>query len=293
MNNDQIIITVASWEPRFWLGFERLVARQLPKQVYMYFYKEYATNTEPSRKKVRDFCQNNQIILYELGLSFSDPVYSCRTLYKSVGLADLAGKNLVVDITTMPRETIWILLSLIDGVCKSTTWAYHRPEKYNDDWLSRDPSQPRFVPKLGGVTKLGIPTKLLILSGFDIERTKQVITFYEPELTLIGWQQGSQFNNQSMNILKHEEEFKKCPDVKIFEINAYSADHGYAAVELQLKEHVQDSNVIMASFGPKPSAIALHRLHKLYSQTSLAYAPSKEFNPNYSYGIGDSIIETL
>ena len=293
MNNDQIIITVASWEPRFWLGFERLVATRLPKEVYMYFYAEYSINTEPSRVKVREYCQSNSVVLHELRLSFSEPTNSCKTLYKSIGSADLAGKDLVLDITTMPRETIWILLSLIDGVGSSTRWAYHRPERYNNDWLSRDPSQPRFVPKLGGVTKLGIPTKLLILSGFDVERTKQVITFYEPELTLIGWQQGSQFNNQLMNVSKHEEEFKNCPDVNIFEINAYSSDHGYAEVESQLKKHIQDSNVIMTSFGPKPSAIALYRLHKLYSQTSLAYAPSKEFNPDYSSGIGDSIIETL
>jgi len=49
----------------------------------------------------------------------------------------------------------------------------------------------------------------------------------------------------------------------------------------------------MASLGPKLSAVALYRLHKKYPQTGLVYAPAKEFNPQYSYGITESIIGEL
>jgi len=46
-------------------------------------------------------------------------------------------------------------------------------------WLSRDPGKPRFVFKMSGLTKLGQPTALVILTGFDVQRTEQLIRFFE------------------------------------------------------------------------------------------------------------------
>jgi hypothetical protein len=291
--SNKAILTVASWEPRFWLGFQQLLNQHAPANVTMFFYAEFSFNSASTRRMVRELCDSRQIVLRESELSFGDPVSSFKAIYRTVAEVNLTEESVVIDITTMPREVIWILLDLLDGQAATIDWAYHRPERYNDEWLSRDPDRPRFVPKMGGVPKLGAPTKLLIMSGFDIERTKQVMIFYEPEITLIGVQSGSQFGNQEMNVSKHEREFKHSPGVKLFETNAYSIDQGYSAIEQELRDHVGNANVIMTSLGPKPSAIALYRLHKLHEATSLAYAPSKEFNIEYSYGISNTITGRL
>ena len=51
--------------------------------------------------------------------------------------------------------------------------------------------------------------------------------------------------------------------------------------------------MIMSSLGPKPSAVALYKVCRKIPQVALVYAPSKEFNKEYSYGIGRKIVGKL
>ena len=44
----------------------------------------------------------------------------------------------------------------------------------------------------------------------------------------------------------------------------------------------------MSSLGPKLSAVALYQIHKLHPSTALAYAPSQEYNREYSTGLGET-----
>jgi hypothetical protein len=291
--NKRTIFTVASWEPRFLLGFERILAKFPSKRVVMYFYSEYSNHSESNRLKVRGICESKGIALDEHELSFTDPIESWKILYKSAGESQFKGIPVVVDITTMPRETTWILFGFFQRIAASVTWTYHKPEGYNSHWLSRDPSRPRLVPKMGGVASLGFPTTLLIISGFDVERARQLILFYEPEYILMGIQTGHQFNNQVMNVSRHIQEFQGGPATKVFEVDAYALDQGRERIESEIKERLSDSNLVMASLGPKPSAVALYQIHNAYPQTGLAYAPSKEFNPEYSYGITETLIGSL
>ena len=67
------------------------------------------------------------------------------------------------------------------------------------------------------------------------------------------------------------------------------ATHPYGALRGPVEKLARDHNVILCSFGPKPSAIALFRLQREFPQCSLAYIGCKEYNPNYSVGLGDAI----
>ena len=193
----------------------------------------------------------------------------------------------------MPREVLWTVLNLLASSVTSLQYVYHRPEKYNEDWLTRDPGKPRLVPKLGGVARLGIPNKLLVLTGYDADRVKQLIAFFEPVSVLVGLQAGSQFDNQARNVQRCKETLKDEARVEYFEVDAYSEGHGYEAIKEAVKSHLGTANIIMSSLGPKPSAVALYRLHKEHEQTALAYAPSNEVNPDYSRGIGEALCHIL
>lgn len=171
-------------------------------------------------------------------------------------------------------------------------YVYHTPERYSNEWLSRDPGRPRIVYKLGGEAKLGLPTMLLILTGYDPERVDQLIRFFDPYYTLLGVQSGEQFNNQSMNVANYEH-YKREPGVTLFSFDAYEDDHGFSSIETQLKIYLDNYNIVMSSLGPKLSAIALYKLHEKYPQTALAYAPSNEFNLEYSFGIGKTFTNQL
>ncbi len=290
MIDNNILITVASWEERFQLGYERLIEESTPEKTVVYYLKEYAHRTEENRLRVKELSESKGIELVEHELTFDDPAQSWTVLFDTLKALEIDGKQITVDITTMPRETIWTVLDLLEGARDSIlNFAYHKPGHYSEEWLSRDPARPRMVYKLSGIARLGAPTRLLILAGFDLDRIRQMIEFFEPELSLLGIQAGDQFDNRRF-IEKHKEEFGHRPGTSIFEIDAYSEDQGFQIIEEHIRPHLQDSNMVMSSLGPKPSAIALFRIHKLHSGTGLVYAPSREFNPDYSSGIGETLV---
>jgi hypothetical protein len=281
------IISLASWEPRFILGIEKILSKyQNPKIIIIFYIKEYAHITSVAREKVKNRSAELGIELIEKELTFDKPDESWKTIFDVIYQEHYDLKNTLLDITTMPREIIWIILRLLIEKKYKIFYVYTSPQSYNNEWLSRDPKIPRLVYKLSGISKLGKNTILVLITGFDLERSKQIIKHFEPEITLVGIQQGTQFNNQKLNIDRHMSEFSPRQSFKLFEINAYSPDHGLSTIEEQVDPYLKDANVILSSLGPKLSSISLFNYHIKHPEVGLIYAPSGEFNINYSIGIG-------
>ncbi len=291
MMNSNLFITVASWEDRFLLGFKRIIKKSNLTDVQMYYFEEYAERTVEHREAVKELCKKKNIHNTNYQISFKNSAESWKTIYNNItGLTKVA--NVTVDITTMPREIIWTILSQIDTNYVKVSYVYHKPERYDEEWLTRDPAKPRLVYKLAGMTKLGVPTCLLILTGYDVDRVQQLINFFEPSTTLLGVQKGKQLNNLKCNIEKSKK-YEKEPGIVLFNVDAYCTDHGFAEIEKHIEPYINTTNLVMSSLGPKLSAIALYRLNRKYPDTALAYAPSREFNPEYSHGIGGTYINSL
>jgi len=289
--NSNLFITVASWEERFLIGFKRIIKKSNLTDVQMYYFEEYAERTVNHRQAVKELCKKRSIHITDYQISFKNSAESWKTIYKN--MASLApAANVTVDITTMPREIIWTVLSLLDTNCIKASYVYHKPASYDKEWLTRDPAKPRLVYKRAGMTKLGVSTCLLILTGYDVDRVQQLINFFEPSTTLLGIQKGKQLNNLKSNIEKSKK-YEKEPGVKVFYVDAYCSDHGLAEIEKHIAPYIKTTNLVMSSLGPKLSAIALYKLNRKYPDTALAYAPSREFNPEYSHGIGKTFTGSL
>jgi len=286
MTNIDYIVTVANWEERFQLGIKKLLEDRKPKGLLVNYCQEYANISEKNRTKTKRYCKKHNIKFFDNPLSFKEPVDSWNSIKFFLESHVLEGKNVIVDISTMPRETIWTTLLFLENLKCKVFYTYHQPKDYSGDWLTKEPGKPRIVFKLGGISKLGASTKLLILSGYDIDRINQLINFFEPELTLLGIQLGSQLKNEENNRNKCHEEFENKQHIELFNINSYSQDHGYDVMDKLIEKHIEKHNIILTSLGPRLSAIALYRLHKKYPGTALAYVPSHKFNQKYSSGLG-------
>jgi len=282
------MITVASWEYRFLGGFQKSVDKFQPDSVLLYFYREYATWSAPNRSKVLSLCNKKGIKLEQYELSFTDHPGSWRVLFNTIAGLQFNEQRVLVDITTMPRETIWTIFDLLESRSIKVQYVYNEPSKYNNKWLTRDPGEPRLVYKLSGEVKMGMPTKILILTGYDVDRIRHLIQFFEPQCVFLGLQTGDQLSNQLMNVKKTKEAFSREQNYKWFDVNAYENDRGFKTIKKELSQHLKGSNIVLSSLGPKLSAIALYNLHKLYPQTCLTYTPSNEFNRRYSSGLGRS-----
>jgi hypothetical protein len=290
----ELLIAVASWEPRFVLGFERLVEDVRPSRMLMYYLREFATWTADARERVSHIARSHGVELDPRELSFENPAASWRAMYETLSGSAAEGCNVTLDMTTAPREVIWTVLDILSDRVKEVQFVYHQPTGYNPEWLTRDPGKPRLVYKLGGLARLGLPTELLVLTGYDTDRVKQLIAFFEPARVMVGLQTGSQFDNQERNVGRSRRALaKEEARASFFQVNAYGEDRGYEAIETEILPRLEDANVIMSSLGPKPSALALFELHRRHPETALVYAPSKEFNREYSYGIDRTVYGML
>jgi len=289
MSEGAVLVTMASWESRFILGSRRLFEQNRPSQVILYYAEEYDDWSSDNRSQFADLCKQHNILFNQQMVFLKSPAKTWETLRRDLASQTIASRDLIVDITTMPRDIIWQVFAFGDHMKCSLNYVYHRPGDYNKEWLSRDPERPRLVYKLSGESEFGRPTTLVILTGYDVRRTEQLIRFYEPRTTLLGVQTGSQFGNQSLNIDIHRSLISPDSGVTQFDVNAYAEDRGRAAIEAQLQPHLCYSNIVMSSLGPKLSAIALYQLHKLHPATALSYAPSQEYNREYSTGLGETL----
>jgi len=287
-----ILISVASWEDRFQLGCKRLVEAHRCSRALVYYSDEYADWTKEARAEVQKLCGSNGMG-YEEGMLFAaDTSQTWRATLES-SLGDLPeGLSAIVDLTTMPREIIWQTFWFLQYRNCKVSYVYHRPGKYGE-WLSRDPDRPRLVYKMSGISRIGARTALLVLAGYDVDRVKHLVDTFEPEVTLLGLQKDSVAPENKERMMAQSEAFKDDRSVQQFWLDAYDTDHGFDAVVNEVARVSKTHNVIMASMGPKLSAVSLYRLHRQDDTLGLVYLPSREFNREYSSGIGESIYGSL
>jgi hypothetical protein len=283
-----LIITFASWEQRFLEGFKRDLDACHPTRAIMYYLDGFAKMTAPNRAEVAVVCKARGVALIDARLRVNDSAENWKALRDGMTAEARPGQSVVVDFSTMPRETIWTLFWLLDMLKARTQYVYHRATGYGD-WLSRDPQRPRLVYKLSGLAKLSARTALVILAGYDVDRVQQLVRFYEPESTIIAQQEGT----ESQRLKRLTDEFDADSTIQWLKVDAFSPDHGEAVILEHINPYLESHNIIMSSLGPKLSAVALYRIQREHREVALAYAPSRDFNEAYSSGIGEAIAGVL
>src|SRR5208282_184343 len=106
-----LMITVASWEERFLLGFQRSLKTYSPRKVIIFYYADYADRTKDNRAKALKECKGNNIQGIEKEITFKSPDNSWFVFQDCLEKEKLESKKVLLDITTMPRDSIFALLS--------------------------------------------------------------------------------------------------------------------------------------------------------------------------------------
>jgi len=189
--------------------------------------------------------------------------------------------NIYIDITTMPRSIIWTLIFFLRQKHKKITAIYHRAKDYCKDWISKDPGIPQLLFKHSGIIDFEKRTTLFVLAGYDEERVIQLINFYEPYKVIIG----------ECNPRK---DFKYGQtDIEKIDIDQYHSSWGYDNIECKIKSILEESNLIVASLGPKTGAISVYQCFMNHPEIALSYVPCKEFNECYSNGLYETLTKEI
>lgn len=281
------IVTVVSWEPRFLLGLGRALERYEPSEVLAYYVKEYGGRTTSERCRLEALARKHGFALTMREIEYGAPSETWRTLREDLYRSAGSDGRVLLDFTTMPRDVLWTALFWLEASGTVVYYLYNQPESYGSGWLARDPDEPRLLYKLAGELEFGRPTALVAVTGFDLDRCRQAIEFFEPATVVVATQTGDQFENAHRNtalaVAAGETPLRR------LEIDTYSPGHGYSVLQECVGALTADYNVVFCSFGPKPSAIALFRLQREHRQSALAFIGCRQYNEEYSEGLGEAV----
>ena len=286
-----VVISVAGWEERFVKGLTNDLNRLRPSKVLIFVFEDYRELTNDNRLAISSLAKSLNVEYREIAVT-RDPLNLWRAVGSALG-PELSAMSILLNVSTMPREVMWWICLRLENLRSKFSYVYYKPGGYASDWLTRDTGQPRLVYQLSGISSLGKPTCLLLLTGFDMARAIQIIEFFEPALVIIGVQVGTQFDNHTKNIEQSESLRQRAREVRFFELDAMTSDRGLEAMDNAIAGIRSEFNIVGTSLGPKVSALALYQLARIHKDVALAYAPSREFNPKYSFGIGDMVEGTL
>lgn len=296
----KIFITTASWEPRFLEGAQAVLDENAFSFVVCFWFEEFAERTLAARNAFQTMVTKRGARYLPVALRlFSqelDPgvpampshAASWRTIYRTFRRVIPESSRFVLDISTMPREALWIILDLLTEAKMDGDIIYHQA-KAHGEWCACEPERPHIVPKLGGEPSLDGVTKLLIISGYDEDRSEQFISSFEPEETIILFQEGDDNDPEQSNKRHRLRLGSRRESIQMGKIDCYVDDWGFARAREATDAFSPNTNIIMASLGPKTSAVALYRLHRQFAQSSLVYAPCREYNQEYSSGIAATL----
>lgn len=284
----ELLIAFGSWEERFALGMRASLRDFDIGEVLGFYFEEYRDRTNSNRALVSRSFSEQGITANFLPLSSATPERNWISVVREVvgGVERTGMRRALVDISTMPREIIWYICWALTTRGISARYVYYSPKTYGKDWLSRDPRAPRLVYKLGGVSRPDRRTALLVTMGFDRDRPRRLVRWLEPESLLFGVQVDSEFERNQKAMEEYRDVLRQDYECEVFELDAFAEDRGRCAIEEALGGLVDTHNVVLASLGPKLTAISLFQIHQHCESTSLAYAPANQFSDDYSSGIG-------
>jgi hypothetical protein len=285
-----VLLIAASWEDRFILGLQKNIQKYEPSTVIMIQYNPNLNWKKTNIQKARQLLGVN---LIEIKIDSTRPSDNWRLL-NSTFAEHCVSKHVLIDISTMTRETIWNCFYYCKQFKCKTDYIYYSPEYYSSEWISRDPGKPRLLYKMSGISKLGIPSLLIITGGFDIQRLDSLIYHFEPKKTLLFFQKGDDLRNKE-NVTSSKIFLSQKYKVDMpFEYDPYDIDGAYNVIFTLLNEKktsaglplLDNYNIILNSLGVKTSAVILFKIWLKFPQVALSYIPSKEYNKDYSSGIG-------
>jgi len=279
------LFTVLGWENRFLLGTKNILDNYEVDNVYLICFTDYLhmKNMDENLRTIKELMVQKNIELNTIELEYGNSISNWKKLdifFNSVNL-----QNVIINITTFPRETIWTFLFFLHMRVLCVTYIYYKPESYDNSegGLTKNHKSPRLLFKHSGVFDIDKKLAVFIITGFDHNRTDLLIEHFEPTKVVYFSQKGEQFENMKRNCgicprTAHENIL-----IDNIAIDSYRIDESCLILNELVESHAE-YNIILTSQGPKTSAISTYLAYLKNSNIALAYVPAREFSGEYSFG---------
>ena len=276
------IVTMASWEPRWKASVAALMTENPGAPLHVLFSSRYTDWTAEPRASIVEAARAAGVEVEETAVVLEQPRTAWAAAVQTVkSLREAGVTEVALDGTTMPREMSWFLLHALEEINLEIDYSYVPAGEYGD-WLSKESLEPRLVLKRSGILYPDRPTCVVAMSGFDLGRLNQLVSFFEPARVEIARQVGERYENKGRNTPQLSEYTRHAG---IFDFDGFDLS---GASHTILRERIEpltaDYNVLLACLGPKLSAVTAFEITGELPEVALVYIPSSSYNRDYSKG---------
>jgi len=295
MTGKPAYIGYASWEERYVLGGEKLCSEKQFSQALIFYSSESKHLTAENRGFIRGFFKAYGCRVDTAELPFEQSATSWKEIRRNLEIVEEEGKDVFVDISTMPRNVIFTIFNLLTNKGCNVKSVYHSPSGYPNEPLCRDAGTPYLIFKLSGefdLTKKG--TVFIATVGFNPERVAMAIRHFEPAHVILGFQKGNPYENLRKSVESFNNIFGASIKAETFHFDTYGGDAGFAGLTELVSKYKNEYNIVMGSFGPKRTAAAMYRVYNNgNTEIGFCYVPMKTYDCVYSTGLENTFIDQI
>ena len=204
--------------------------------------------------------------------------------------------KIVIDITTFTRDSLLMLIGILyqrSHLIGDLCFLYAPAKTMSNEWLSRGFRGLRSVLGYPGERSSLKPLHIVVMTGFEIERTKYIVDEYEPELISIGMGSSKESINPdfySRNRKFVDELLSQYDETRIKQFE-FSLIDPFKTIEA-LEKHIDmfsAYNTVIAPLNNKISTIGAALYALKHQEIQICYLPAEEYNTKDYSESGDLV----
>ena len=231
----------------------------------------------------------------KIDIQFDKPSEMLKKMSKTLNAVMVNDKpqNFLIDITTFTHEGLLILFRLFQLKIKENDklfFCYNGAKEYSynesnpeQKWLSKGVRSVRSIMGYPGFFDPSKKNHLVVLFGFERERTRKLIEIFEYDFVSIAFgSKGASITHehQILNEERYEELFDFYPNMKKFEISLID----FNITKTQILSHLnnlRDCNTVIAPMNNKISSIGAGLAAIEKPEIQLCYLTANLYNYDY------------
>jgi len=299
---DDLYVVAASFEPRGTALTRALAATYRARRSFIYVNRDLDSTpatqvTDSAVRKLKDELEAKTDLAEVVEGSWADAPKQLGSLATALGRVgtDQPLATITIDITPFNREALIVCLALLRARCSSARIraGYVSPASHGQ-WLSRGFRGVRSIVGFAGIQQPSRPTILVVLSGFEGDRTVKLIEEYEPSRVLLGFGDPPTLPSfLERNISEHRLVLART-DVDEFRFPANDISACDALLDQKVTSLLDSYNVVIGPMCTKLSTVAVFQVASRHPEIQLAYSLPGEYNwTDYSTGTSHVFIEEL
>ena len=285
-----VFICSSSFEERCFSIPKEAVKLDIPSKL-IFYVEDLESKINQNAKKLASILGDSS---HEIAIQINNPAQTLKKM--SYALSEVISvekpQNFLIDITTFTHEGLLMLFKLFQLKIKEKNkdklflcyngakdYSYNEtiPEK---KWLSKGVKSVRSILGYPGLFDPSKKNHLVVLFGFEEERTRRLIDIFEYNLVslAVGSKDASiTDDHQKLNEARHEELLDLYPNAKKFEISLIDANQ----TKSQLLEHLKDFseyNTVIAPMNNKISTIGTGLAAIEKPEIQLSHLTANQYN---------------